>query len=47
MCYLAGTDRNPALVPLHSAACTYRIALGPRAIFSKAATTSCVQMDYL
>ena len=29
--YLADTDCDPALAPLHSAACTYRIALGPRA----------------
>ena len=29
--YLADPDHDPALVPLHSAACTYRIALGPRA----------------
>ena len=29
--YLADTDRDPALAPLHSSACTYRIALGPRA----------------
>jgi hypothetical protein len=29
--YLAGPDHDPALAPLHSAACTYRIALGPRA----------------
>ena len=28
---LADTDLDPALAPLHSAACTYRIALGPRA----------------
>jgi len=29
--YLADPDRDPALVPLQAAACTYRIALGPRA----------------
>ena len=29
--YLADPDHDPALAPLHSAACTYRIALGPRA----------------
>ena len=29
--YLADTDRDAALTPLHAAACTYRIALGPRA----------------
>ena len=29
--YLADTDRDPALAPLHAAACTYRIAPGPRA----------------
>ena len=29
--YLADTDGDPALAPLHAAACTYRIALGPRA----------------
>ena len=29
--YLADTDRDPALAPLQAAACTYRIALGPRA----------------
>ncbi len=29
--FLADTDGDPALAPLHSAACTYRIALGPRA----------------
>jgi hypothetical protein len=29
--YLADIDCDPALAPLHSAACTYRIALGPRA----------------
>ncbi len=28
--YLTDTDRDPALAPLHAAACTYRIALGPR-----------------
>ena len=31
MPYLADTERDPALAPLHAAACTYRIALGPRA----------------
>jgi hypothetical protein len=31
MCYLADTDPNRALGPLRAAACTYRIALGPRA----------------
>ena len=29
--YLADPDADPALAPLHTAACTYRIALGPRA----------------
>ncbi len=29
--YLTDTDHDPALAPLHAAACTYRIALGPRA----------------
>ena len=29
--YLADSDRDAALAPLHAAACTYRIALGPRA----------------
>ena len=29
--YLVDTDRDAALAPLHAAACTYRIALGPRA----------------
>ena len=29
--YLTNLDANPALAPLHAAACTYRIALGPRA----------------
>ncbi len=29
--YLADPDGDPALAPLHAAACTYRIALGPRA----------------
>ena len=29
--YLADTDHDVALAPLHAAACTYRIALGPRA----------------
>ena len=29
--YLADADADPALSPLHAAACTYRIALGPRA----------------
>ncbi len=28
--YLAALDADPALAPLHTAACTYRIALGPR-----------------
>jgi len=28
---LADPDHDPALAPLHAAACTYRIALGPRA----------------
>ena len=28
--YLADPDADPALAPLHAAACTYRIALGPR-----------------
>ena len=28
---LANPDADPALAPLHAAACTYRIALGPRA----------------
>ena len=27
--YLADTDRNPALAPQHSAACTFRKALAP------------------
>jgi hypothetical protein len=31
MTYLAETDSDLALAPLQSAACTYRIALGPRA----------------
>ena len=31
MTYLADTDPDPALGPLQAAACTYRIALGPRA----------------
>ncbi len=31
MTYLAETDADTALAPLQSAACTYRIALGPRA----------------
>jgi hypothetical protein len=31
MPYLADPDADPALAPLHAAACTYRIALGPRA----------------
>jgi hypothetical protein len=31
MTYLAETDPDLALAPLQSAACTYRIALGPRA----------------
>ena len=29
--YLADPDTDPALAPLQAAACTYRIALGPRA----------------
>ena len=29
--YLSNPDADPALAPLHAAACTYRIALGPRA----------------
>lgn len=29
--YLINPDADPALAPLHAAACTYRIALGPRA----------------
>jgi hypothetical protein len=29
--YLTNPDGDPALAPLHAAACTYRIALGPRA----------------
>jgi len=29
MPYLANPDADPALAPLHAAACTYRIALGP------------------
>ena len=29
--YLADPDADSALAPLHAAACTYRIALGPRA----------------
>ena len=29
--YLIDSDSDPALAPLHAAACTYRIALGPRA----------------
>ncbi len=29
--YLTHPDGDPALAPLHAAACTYRIALGPRA----------------
>jgi hypothetical protein len=29
MTYLADTDPDSALAPLQSAACTYRIALGP------------------
>ncbi len=29
--YLADTETDTALAPLQSAACTYRIALGPRA----------------
>jgi hypothetical protein len=29
--YLTNPDADPALAPLHAAACTYRIALGPRA----------------
>jgi len=31
MTYLADTETDTALAPLQSAACTYRIALGPRA----------------
>jgi hypothetical protein len=31
MTTLANTDPDPALAPLQAAACTYRIALGPRA----------------
>jgi hypothetical protein len=31
MTYLADTDPDTALAPLQAAACTYRIALGPRA----------------
>lgn len=31
MTYLTGTDADLALGPLQAAACTYRIALGPRA----------------
>jgi hypothetical protein len=31
MSYLADTDPDTALGPLRAAACTYRIALGPRA----------------
>jgi hypothetical protein len=31
MTYLTETDRDPALGSLQAAACTYRIALGPRA----------------
>jgi hypothetical protein len=31
MTYLADIDRDTALAPLQAAACTYRIALGPRA----------------
>ncbi len=27
--YLTNPDHDPALAPLHAAACTYRIALGP------------------
>jgi len=30
MRYLADTDPDLALAPLRAAACTYRIALGPR-----------------
>ena len=29
--YLAETEADTAMAPLQSAACTYRIALGPRA----------------
>jgi hypothetical protein len=29
--YLTNSDADPARAPLHAAACTYRIALGPRA----------------
>jgi hypothetical protein len=31
MVYLAETDSSSAMTPLQSAACTYRIAFGPRA----------------
>ena len=31
MTYLADTETDTAMAPLQSAACTYRIALGPRA----------------
>jgi hypothetical protein len=31
MIYMAETDTDTAMAPLQSAACTYRIALGPRA----------------
>ncbi len=31
MTYMAENDADSAMTPLHSAACTYRIALGPRA----------------
>ncbi|MCP5010153.1 MAG: IS91 family transposase, partial [Aestuariibacter sp.] len=31
MTYMAEVDMDSALSPLQSAACTYRIALGPRA----------------
>jgi hypothetical protein len=31
MTYLAEADADSALAPLQAAACTYRIALGPRA----------------
>ncbi len=29
--YLTNLDADPALAPLHAAACTYRLAFGPRA----------------
>ena len=31
MVFMAETDTDAAMAPLHSAACTYRIAFGPRA----------------